>query len=119
MFNYAIYGSTPGAYPLNNVWHFNFNTGLFDIPGSGNLGPFTAVVQPPGFFNLAHVYPTSKIRRTVDEAWRNWNWNWAQDLWVFIDWLYWIDPQAFVKEYQDDPAFPAVPAVKFTRKIFL
>ena len=90
MFNFAVYGATNGG-----------------------------ITQPPGSFNLAHIYPTSKIKQVVDLTYNNWNDpNARQDLWNLIDWLYLIDPNAFVKVLPLRLA-PLVPAIPFNGKIFL
>ena len=88
MLNYAVYGGTAGQYPLDKVLNFDFGLG------------FVPVVQPPYSFNIAHVYPTSKIEKVVNLAYDNWNEKYAPALWNLIDWLYLIDPNAYVKNFQ-------------------
>ena len=121
MLNYAIFGGTPGQpYPYDNVKNFDFGHG-------GGLMP---VVQPPYDFNIAHVYPTSKIKSVVDLIYINWDAHvatapYAQRLWNLIDWLYLIDPNAYVQNLQISLAphnYGAVilvnPPIPFPGKIF-
>ena len=47
--------------------------------------------------NLAHVYPVSKIKQVVNEAWQGWNGNNPNNninFLIFIDWLYTVDTDA-------------------------
>ena len=118
MLNYAVYGGTAGQYPLDKVLNFDFGLG------------FVPVVQPTYSFNIAHVYPTSKIKQVVDLTHNNWD-NLEgdpQSLWNLITWLYQIDPDAYVKVLPlrmaplFDPYGNEIPAnalIQFNGKIFL